>query len=33
VQTGRPRPAIALDPDQQPNARVAGADNPGRLAP
>jgi hypothetical protein len=33
VQTGRPRPRIVLDPDQQPNAKVAGADNPGRLAP
>jgi hypothetical protein len=33
VQTRGPRPAVALDPDQQPNAKVAGADNPGRLAP
>jgi hypothetical protein len=33
VQTGRPRTGIVRDPDQQPNAKVAGADNPGRLAP
>jgi hypothetical protein len=33
VQTGRSRPGVVLDPDQQPNAKVAGADNPGRLAP
>jgi glutaredoxin-related protein len=33
VQTGQSQPGIAVDPDQQPNAKVAGADNPGRLDP
>jgi hypothetical protein len=30
VETGRGPPRLVVDPDQQPNARIAGPDNPGR---
>ena len=31
VNTDQSPPGVTLDPDQQPNSRIAGADNPGRL--
>jgi hypothetical protein len=33
VQTGEGVPIVRRDPDQRPNAEVAGPDNPGRAAP